>query len=77
MNRDNASAQENNTSSNFLEVFFTDHNLAHAALFCVILVSLILGLPISWNLLWHLKASSSSLWRIKLEIATKLYNFTN
>ena len=35
-----------------MEVLLKEH---HAALFSVILGSLMLGLPLVWNMLWHLK----------------------
>ena len=60
MNWDNTSAKENMSGGYFLEVLFTSHDQEHAALFGVILSSLILGLPLSWNMLWHLKASVPS-----------------
>ena len=37
-----------------MEVLFRDH---HVTLFCVSLGSLILGFPLAWNVLWHLKES--------------------
>ena len=60
MNWDNTSAQENMSGGYFLEVLLTCRDLDHAALFCIILGSLIFGLPLSRNVLWHLKASVPS-----------------
>ena len=40
-----------------MEVLFRDH---HVALFCVSLGSLILGLPLAWNALWHLQERFSN-----------------
>ena len=39
-----------------MEDLFKDHNVA---LFCVILCSLMLGLPLAWNVLSHLKVGLS------------------
>ena len=62
MSWNNTTAQGNNTGGYALEALFTDHCfLCHVALFFVLLGSLILGLPISWNILWHLKVSVQSL----------------
>ena len=41
------------TEAYAMEVLFRDH---HVALISVSLGSLILGLPLAWNMLWHLKA---------------------
>ena len=61
MSWNNTTAQDNNTGGYALEGLFTDHCfLCHVALFFVLLGSLILGLPISWNILWHLKVSVQS-----------------
>ena len=56
---DNSSAQENTTACYAMEVLLTHHPQARVALFCFILGSLILGIPLAWNVLWHLKASFS------------------
>ena len=41
-----------------MEVLFKHH---HVALFSVSLGSLILGLPLAWNALWHLQERLSNL----------------
>ena len=54
-----ASAQENTTACYAMEVLLTHHPQARVALFWVILGSLILGVPLAWNVLWHLNVSFS------------------
>ena len=49
--------QQNMTNGYAMKALFRDH---HVALFCVCLCSLILGLPLVWNVLWHLKEGFSS-----------------
>ena len=51
-----ATVDGNLTRGYAMEVVFSHHK---AALFGVILGSLILGLPLAWNKLWHLKESVS------------------
>ena len=36
-----------------MEDLFKEHNVA---LLCIILGSIVFGLPLAWNVLWHLKA---------------------
>ena len=57
----NSSAQENITACYAMEVLLTHHPQARVALFCVILGSLILGVPLAWNVLWHLRASYTTM----------------
>ena len=40
-----------------MEDLFKEHNVA---LLCIILSSLVFGLPLAWNVLWHLKAGLSN-----------------
>ena len=40
-----------------MEDLFKEHNLA---LLCIILGSLVFGLPLAWNVLWHLKVGLSN-----------------
>ena len=59
-------ADGNLTKDYAMEVVFLHHS---TALLCVILGSLILGLPLAWNILWHLKESLCQwLWFPWLEI---------
>ena len=58
---DNSSAQENITACYAMEMLLTHHPQARVALFCVILGSLILGVPMAWNVLWHLRASYTTM----------------
>ena len=59
MKLDNSSAQVNTTACYAMEVLLTQHPQARVALFWVILGSLILGVPLAWNVLWHLNVSFS------------------
>ena len=59
MKFDNSSDQENTTACYAMEVLLTQDPQARVALFCVILGSLILGVPLAWNVLWNLNASYS------------------
>ena len=70
----NTSAQENTTACYAMEVLLTNHPQARVALFCVLLGSLILGIPLAWNVLWHLKASCSmqSLFSKKIHFDNKI-----
>ena len=53
MGFENNSVQEDNLPDGYaMEELIRDH---HVALFCVCLGSLILGLPLAWNILWHLR----------------------
>ena len=52
MNFDNNTNIEPLEDGCSIEVLFRDH---HLALFSACLVSLILGLPLAWNKLWHLR----------------------
>ena len=52
MELDNITAQGKLPDGFAFEVLFRHHNVA---LFSVILASLILGLPLAWNVLWHLQ----------------------
>ena len=54
MDSKNVTVDGNFTKGYAMEVVFSHHN---AALFIVILGSLILGVPLAWNILWHLKVS--------------------
>ena len=56
---DNSSVQGNATDNYAMEVILIHHEWAQVALLCFTLGSLILGLPLAWNVLWHLKASVS------------------
>ena len=40
-----------------MEDLFKEHNVA---LLCIILSSLVFGLPLAWNVLWQLKAGLSN-----------------
>ena len=55
MESENATVDGNFTKGYAMEVVFSHHS---TALFAVILGSLILGLPLAWNMLWHLKESA-------------------
>ena len=57
MELDNESAQGNSSNGYAIEELLTHHHMAHVALFCFILSSLILGIPLVWNVLWHLRVS--------------------
>ena len=52
MDFDNRTNNEKLDDGCSIEVLFRDH---HLALFSACLVSLILGLPLAWNALWHLR----------------------
>ena len=52
MEFDNATVQEDLAEGFALETLLEDH---HKALFIVCLGSLIFGVPLAWNVLWHLK----------------------
>ena len=52
MGFENISAEDNLPDGYAMEELIRDH---HVALFCVCLGSLILGLPLAWNILWHLR----------------------
>ena len=52
MEFDNATVQEDVARGFALETLLEDH---HGALFIVCLSSLIFGVPLAWNVLWHLK----------------------
>ena len=52
MNFDNNTNIEPLEDGCSIEVLFRDH---HLALFSACIVSLILGLPLAWNVLWHLR----------------------
>ena len=54
MDSKNATVDGNFTEGYAMEVIFSQHC---SALFVVILGSLILGVPLAWNILWHLKES--------------------
>ena len=53
MEADNVTVRGNGTDGYAMEVLFRDH---HVILICICLGSLILGVPLAWNALWHLKA---------------------
>ena len=57
MEFDNATEQGHLAESYALEELLTDHQVA---VFCVCLCSLILGTPLAWNVLWHLKERFSN-----------------
>ena len=57
MELDNITAQEDATKGSALEALFEEH---HVALVIVCISSLILGIPLLWNVLWHLKESLSN-----------------
>ena len=52
MEIDNATVQEDLAKGFALEALLEDH---YGALFIVCLGSLIFGVPLAWNVLWHLK----------------------
>ena len=52
MEFDNATVQEDLAKGFALETLLEDH---HGVLFIVCLGSLIFGVPLAWNVLWHLK----------------------
>ena len=54
MEFDSVADQENSVLASAWEVLLRDH---HVAFFSVCLGSLFLGLPLAWNVLWHLKES--------------------
>ena len=54
MEFDSVTDQENSVEAYAWEVLLRDH---HVALFSVCFGSLVLGLPLAWNVLWHLKES--------------------
>ena len=54
MDSENITVYGNFTQGYAMEVAFSCHS---TALLGVILGSLILGLPLAWNILWHLKVS--------------------
>ena len=54
MDSENTTVYGNFTQGYAMEVAFSRHS---TALLGVILGSLILGLPLAWNILWHLKVS--------------------
>ena len=57
MEVDEETAQENLAEGGYaFEELFRDH---HVALFSASLASIILGLPLAWNVLWHLKVRIS------------------
>ena len=56
MEFDNITALEDVTKGFALEALIEEH---HVALVIVCLGSLILGVPLAWNVLWHLKESLS------------------
>ena len=58
MERDNITAQEDMSRGFALEALIEEH---HVALVIVCLGSLILGLPLVLNVLWHLKESISNI----------------
>ena len=58
MGLNNISAQEDVTKGFALEALIEEHNVA---LVIVCLGSLILGVPLAWNVLWHLKESLSNI----------------
>ena len=57
MELDNITAQEDMTKGFPMEAVIEEH---HVALVIVCLGSLILGVPLVWNVLWHLKESLSN-----------------
>ena len=57
MELNNITAQENMANGFALEALIEEH---HVALVIVCLGSLILGVPLAWNVLWHLKESLSN-----------------
>ena len=58
MELDIINAQEDVTKGFALEALIEEH---HVALVIVCLGSLILGVPLAWNVLWHLKESFSNI----------------
>ena len=58
MELDNGTAQEDLAKGFAMEALIKDY---HVALFFVCLGSLILGVPLVWNILWHLKERISKL----------------
>ena len=58
MELNNITAQENMANGFALEALIEEHNVA---LVIVCLGSLILGVPLAWNVLWHLKESLSNM----------------
>ena len=66
MDSKNATIDGNFTQGHAMAVVFSHHC---AALFGVILGSLILGLPLAWNMLWHLKGSVCQYDSLLLDIA--------
>ena len=56
MELDNRTVQEDLANGFAMEALIKDY---HAALFFVCLGSLILGVPLAWNILWHLKERNS------------------
>ena len=56
MESDDETAQENLAEGYAFEELFRDH---HVACFSASLASIILGLPLAWNVLWHLKVRIS------------------
>ena len=57
MDLDNGTVQEEFAKGYAMEALIKDY---HAALFFVCLGSLILGVPLAWNILWHLKERNSN-----------------
>ena len=57
MEIDNRTAQEDLAKGYAMEALIEDY---HVALFFVCLGSLILGVPLAWNMLWHLKERNLS-----------------
>ena len=58
MEIDNNTAQQDVLKGFALEALIEEH---HVALVIVCLCSLILGVPLGWNVLWHLKESLSNI----------------